>query len=46
MELEGTIGRRVKVSLDDGTDIDGFVHSFSAHSGKISLEKGKCNYII
>ncbi|XP_060566954.1 uncharacterized protein LOC132725780 isoform X2 [Ruditapes philippinarum] len=42
MELEGTIGRRVKISLDDGSDIDGFVHSFSAHSGKISLDKVQC----
>ncbi|XP_053400528.1 uncharacterized protein LOC123556945 [Mercenaria mercenaria] len=42
MELEGAIGRRVKILLEDGTNIDGFVHSLSANSGKISLEKVDC----
>ena len=34
------VGRKVKLSLYDGTTVDGFVHSYSKQNGQLTMEKG------
>ena len=33
-------GRKVRVILDDGGVLEGFVHSIDRETGRLSLEKG------
>ncbi|KAL4230381.1 nucleic acid binding [Mactra antiquata] len=40
--MQDLVGRRVKITLDDGLVVSGFIHSYGANDEKLSLEKVEC----